>query len=450
MISQRPAKVGKYDIIEMLGKGAMGVVYKAHDPYMDRAVAIKLAVNERTDEQSESITKRMFINEARSAGRLDHPNILKVYEAGEEQGVPYMVMELIAGGNTLRNYCQPHTRLPIKQVVMLIRQAAKALEYAHTQSVLHRDIKPSNIMLTEAGVTKLVDFGIAHRIGADQTQPLIWGGTPLYMSPEQAQYKEVTAQSDLFSLGSVFYEMLAGAPAFGAKDSTLAISRIIRDNPEPLPALREDLPEILWDIVRKMLSKDLARRYRTGAQIVRDLDIALEDLAHSPKMLTEEQRIAKMKGLAFFASFSRAELKEVAKVAAWLNYPAGEIFFNEGDEECALFVLAEGSVALSIDGVRILDLDIGECFGEMEYLSDTKRTLSATATRDCTVLKIERDFRNWASLPSQMRLSRAFQDVLVQRLGATSKTLAKALGGEGAANRRNAPGGNFLRQWRRS
>ena len=151
-LEQQPAKIGKYDVIDVLGKGAMGVVYKGHDAYVDRPVAIKVATNTDADGEAESMARRMFVNEARSAGRLDHPNILKVYEAGEEQGMPYMVMEFINGGDTLRSYCKPDTLLPIKRVCELIRQAADALDYAHTQGVLQRDIKPANIMLTESGV----------------------------------------------------------------------------------------------------------------------------------------------------------------------------------------------------------------------------------------------------------------------------------------------------------
>ncbi len=209
-MSDIPKKIGKYDVVDVLGKGSMGIVYRGHDAYVDRPVAIKLATNTDSDDEGANMAKRMFVNEARSAGRLDHPNVLKVYEAGEENGQPYMVMEYIAGGDTLRSYCKAQNLLPIPTVVKLIRQAADALDYAHRQGVLHRDIKPANIMLTQDGVAKLGDFGIAKRLGVDQTQIIGWFGSPLYMSPEQAQDADITTQSDIFSLGSVFYEMLAG------------------------------------------------------------------------------------------------------------------------------------------------------------------------------------------------------------------------------------------------
>ncbi len=253
MSSEHPVKIGKYDVIGVLGRGAMGVVYRAHDPYVDRPVAIKLATN--ADADNEGVARRLFINEARSAGRLDHQNVLKVYEAGEDNGQPYMVMEFIDGGDTLRNYCRKESLLPVPTVIRIIRQAADALDYAHRNGVLHRDIKPANIMLTKEGVAKLGDFGIARRLGADQTQIVGWFGSPLYMSPEQARDAEITPQSDLFSLGSVFYEMLTGSPPFAAKRLTGLIQKVCHEDPVPLTEVRPELPEQLWPIVRRLLAE---------------------------------------------------------------------------------------------------------------------------------------------------------------------------------------------------
>ncbi len=426
-MDQNPKKVGKYDVVDVLGKGSMGVVYKGHDAYVDRPVAIKVATNADADDDGENMAKRMFVNEARSAGRLDHPNILKVYEAGEDQGMPYMVMEFINGGDTLRSYCKPETLLPIKQVVQLIRQAADALDYAHGKGVLHRDIKPANIMLTENNVAKLGDFGIARRMGIDQTQIIGWFGSPLYMSPEQAQDADLTPQSDLFSLGSVFYEMLAGEPPFAAKGLSSLIQKVVNEDPVPLPEVRPEVGDVIWRVVKKMLTKDLAGRYKTGAEIVLDLDKLIDILDRSAVMLSDEQKVEKMKEMAFFQQFSKNELKEVAKVASWRDYASADKVFSEGEQERAFYVIAEGSVAVTINGTRIRDLESGECFGEMEYLSGAGRSATVLANRDSTIVKVERDYKEWASLPSQVRLNRAFQEVLIERLQQTSKELARAL-----------------------
>ena len=427
MLDQKPDKIGKYDVVDILGKGSMGIVYKGHDAYVDRPVAIKVATNADAEDDGESMAKRMFVNEARSAGRLDHANILKVYEAGEEDGTPYMVMEFIPGGDTLRSYCKYDTLLPIPQVLTLIRQSADALNYAHEQGVLHRDIKPANIMLTEAGVAKLGDFGIARRMGVHETQIIGWFGSPLYMPSEQAQDEDLTPQSDLFSLGSVTYEMLVGAPPFAAKGLSSLIQKVVNEDPLPLPEVNEEIPEIVWRVVKKMLTKDLAGRYKTGAEIVTDLDELIDAIARSPVIMTDEEKLEKMKALTFFSQFSKNELKEVAKVAVWRNYMNGETIFNEGETERSFYVLADGSIAVTINGTRIRDLDAGECFGEMEYLSDTGRTATVVTNRESTILKIEGDYKEWASLPSQVRLNRAFQEVLIERLQTTSKALARAL-----------------------
>lgn len=425
-MAEIPKKIGKYDLIDVLGRGAMGVVYRGHDPYVDRPVAIKVATN--TDvESTQGVARRMFINEARSAGRLDHPNVLKVYEAGEDNDQPYMVMEYIHGGDTLRNYCKGDTLLPIPTVMRVIRQSADALDYAHTQGVLHRDIKPANIMLTKDGVAKIGDFGIARRLGVDQTQIVGWFGSPLYMSPEQARDQDITPQSDLFSLGSVFYEMLAGVPPFAAKGLTGLIQKVVHEDPQPLTEVRSDVPDQLWRIAKKMLEKDLGKRYKTGGEIVRDLDLLLNDARNVPLVLSDEQKIHRMGELIFFSGFTKNELKEVNKVAVWQRFDNGAAIFSEGERDRAFFVIVDGAVSIVINGVRIRDLEIGECFGEMEYLANGGRSATIVTNRETTVIKVERDFKEWASLPCQLRLSKAFQNMLIERLRATTKELARAL-----------------------
>ena len=425
-MAQVPEKIGKFEVLSVLGQGSMGVVYKGHDSYVDRPVAIKVATNTGGDSEASDLAHRMFVNEARSAGRLDHPNILKVYEAGEEHGMPYMVMEFINGGDTLRSYCKPDTLLPIKDVVRLIRQSADALNYAHEKGVLHRDIKPANIMLTEEGVAKLGDFGIARRMGVDQTQILGWFGSPLYMSPEQAQDSELTQQSDLFSLGSVTYELLTGTPPFAAKGLTGLIHKVVNEDPEPLTEKRPEVPQVLWQVVRKMLAKDLPGRYKSGAEIATALDKVIESLKHAPVQLSDEEKVERLKALKFFGSFSPVELKETAKVARWERRAAGEIVAEEGQDSTFLCVLVDGAVEMSSSGVIIADYEGGDCFGELEYLGGGPRSATFTVARDATLVIIDDDLKDWASLPCQLRFNRVFQDILVRRLRDASRELAKA------------------------
>lgn len=426
-MSDLPEKIGKYDVVDVLGKGSMGIVYRGHDAYVDRPVAIKLATNTDATDEGQSMAKRMFVNEARSAGRLDHVNILKVYEAGEEDGQPYMVMEYIAGGDTLKNHCKEDSLLPIQTVVQLMRQTADALNYAHEKGVMHRDVKPANIMLTKDGAAKLGDFGIARRLGVAETQIVGWFGSPLYMSPEQAKDTEIGPQSDLFSLGSVFYEMLVGVPPFAAKGLTGLIQKVCEEDPRALNEIRPEIPEALWKVVKKMLEKELGRRYRTGGDIVKDLDEVIEQLQHEPLVLSDEQKLERMSELAFFKDFSKSELKEIAKVALWRRYKAGEIVISANQSEKSFLVLAEGSVSVQIEGVQVRELSQGDCVGEMEYLSDIQRTAEVKALGDIVVLKIDQEIKSWASLPCQLRMSSVFQRILISRLADTSKALARAL-----------------------
>ena len=426
-MAELPEKIGKYDVVDVLGKGSMGIVYRGHDAYVDRPVAIKLATNTDDSDDSQSMAKRMFVNEARSAGRLDHAHILKVYEAGEELGQPYMVMEYIDGGDTLKNYCKEGDLLPIPVVVKLIKQTAEAIAYAHEQGVMHRDVKPANIMLTRDGSAKLGDFGIARRLGVAETQIVGWFGSPLYMSPEQARDQDIGPQSDLFSLGSVFYEMLVGTPPFAAKGLTGLIQKVCEEDPQPLNEIRPEIPEALWKVVKKMLEKELGRRYRTGSDIAEDLNEVTELLQHEPLLLTDEQKLERMAELKFFAEFSKNELKEVSKVAKWRRYRAGDVIFSPGETEKSFLVLVEGSVAIVINGVQVGEIATGECVGEMEYLSDIKRTAEVKATMDIVVLRVDEEIKAWASLPCQLRLNKVFQQVLIERLSKTSEALSRAL-----------------------
>jgi len=191
--------------------------------------------------------------------------------------------------------------------------------------------------------------------------------------------------------------------------------------------VRSEIPEQLWPIVRKLLEKDLGRRYRTGGELVRDLDALLGDARNLPLVLNDDQKLQRLADLAFFRDFTGNELKEIAKVAAWRRFEPGAVLFAEGDKERAFYVVAEGAVGIIMNGVRIRDLEPGECFGEMEYLADGGRSATVTANRDTTVVRIDRDFKEWASLPCQLRMGKAFQGVLIARLRETTKELARAL-----------------------
>jgi len=210
-----PTKIGKYVIINKIGKGSTGDVYLSHDPYYRRDVAIKVYnIEEDADADRAKVSRKMFFNEAHMVGMLQHPNIMPIYDAGEEDGKYYVVTEHIQGARTLAAYCRPDNLLRVDDVVEIIYKCAKALHYAHGRGVIHRDIKPSNVMLTIDNDVRIIDFGIA--IVTDSEVSRIEGiaGSPSYMSPEQVQSEELTNRSDLYSLGAVMYELLTGFRPF--------------------------------------------------------------------------------------------------------------------------------------------------------------------------------------------------------------------------------------------
>jgi len=262
-------QIGRYHIEGELGKGAMGLVYRATDPNIGRTVALKTMRLDVHGIEAEEMLQR-FRNEARSAGVLNHPNIVTIYDAGEADGLFYMAMEVIEG-ETLQQLLQKHRVLPVEQVLSLCRQVGEGLDFAHERHVIHRDIKPANIMLTTSGLVKIMDFGIA-KAGGGLTSTGQVLGTPNYMSPEQVKGKPLDGRSDLFSLGVVLYEMLTGEKPFGAQNVTTIIYKIVHEDPIPPRELDVSIHPGLSAVVARALSKDPELRYQTGAQLATDLE----------------------------------------------------------------------------------------------------------------------------------------------------------------------------------
>jgi eukaryotic-like serine/threonine-protein kinase len=420
-----PEKIGKYEVLDVAGKGAMGTVYVGHDPFIDRPVAIKVCLSKVNEDMGE-LARRMFFNEAQSAGALDHPNILRIYDAGEEDGEPYIVMEYVAGGATLQSFCNPEDRLPVETIVAHMHQCAKALDYAHRRKVLHRDIKPANIMLTESGEIKLGDFGIAQRLLPDKTQLLSTFGSPRYMSPEQAQDEKLSEQSDLYSFGVSMYELLAGQAPFTARSLPQLVNFIINRDPQPLRELRPEVPEALEKIVSRAMAKSRADRYLCAAEIAADLATVYDSAAPSaPPELDEEEQFNIARKLAFFNDFSDSELEEVLAVATWHPFTDGQRIISEGETDQSFHVIARGDVDIMIADKRISSLSRGECIGEIGYLSKVNRIASAVACGEVMTLRIDEMHMEWASLPCQLRFNKVFQKVLIERLSSTTRELAR-------------------------
>ncbi len=264
--------LGRYQVEKELGKGAMGVVYVGRDPKIGRTVAIKtMALSEEFEGDELEAVKRRFFREAETAGRLNHPNIVTIYDAGEEHDLAYIAMEFLKGKD-LAAYCKPGNLLPIPQVLSIVERVAEALDYAHQHNVVHRDIKPANIMWDRAtDSVKVTDFGIARITDSSKTKTGMVLGTPSHMSPEQLSGERITGQSDLYSLGVTLYQLACGKLPFEAGSMAQLMYKIANEEPTNIQSINPAVPARLATVIGQTLAKDIARRFRTGGEMAQAL-----------------------------------------------------------------------------------------------------------------------------------------------------------------------------------
>jgi eukaryotic-like serine/threonine-protein kinase len=261
--------VGRYQIIEELGRGAMGVVYKARDPLLDRTVAIKTVDLTLTHEEAESFEQR-FYREAKSAGSLNHVNIVTIYDVGKTEDVAYIAMELLEG-RSLRQILDSGAVLPPNKVADIAAQVADGLAFAHKHDTVHRDIKPANIMVLDSGIVKITDFGIALLSRGSRTVDGAVFGSPKYISPEQVVGHHVDRRCDIFSLGAVLYELLTGLPPFDADDLNAILYKVINETPLPPTSRNRGIPPVFDRIVAKALAKNPEDRYQSAQEMASGL-----------------------------------------------------------------------------------------------------------------------------------------------------------------------------------
>ncbi len=272
--------LGRYEIVGELGQGAMGVVYRATDPLIDRIVAIKTITLSLAQEEREEYEAR-FYQEAKAAGRLSHPNIVTIYDVGRSGDIAYIAMEFLQG-RELRDILNDDKLLPVDQAIDVVAQVAMGLAYAHEHGIIHRDIKPSNIMVGSDGHVKITDFGIARMASSGvRTQTGMVLGSPKYMSPEQVMGKMADQRSDVFSLGVMLYEMLTGQPPFSGENVNAIMYQTLNSIPQQPSALNPAVPDMLNFIVAKALAKDLEHRYQNARDFVNDLRACREGMPRS-------------------------------------------------------------------------------------------------------------------------------------------------------------------------
>ncbi|HLM80226.1 MAG TPA: serine/threonine-protein kinase [Terriglobales bacterium] len=293
MDDRRSERFGRYEILTELGRGAMGVVYKARDPKINRVVAVKTVSLAGQPPEEEREYRERFFREAEAAGRLSHPGIVTIFDVGEEPEtrVPYIVMEFVGGQSLDKLLSRDDHKLPVETALQLALELAEALDCAHGQGVVHRDLKPANILLTEDGHAKIADFGVAKLNLANHTLAGRAYGTPAYMSPEQLNGEAVDGRSDLFSLGVILYTVLTGYRPFQGNSALTVSFKVVNHEPMPATVLDTELPQGLDHIITRAMAKDPAERYQSGEEMVQDI----QKLREGRELLSKTK--AKLPGL---------------------------------------------------------------------------------------------------------------------------------------------------------
>ncbi len=426
-MSDRPHKIGKYTVLSELGQGASAVVYLGEDPFNDRKVAIKVAKQDaEMGEEEAKRFEKLFLNEASLAGKLNHPNIVAVYDAVVETDQQYIVMEYVPGGS-LKKFCSETNLLPVRQAVLVIFKMCRALDYAFQNGVIHRDIKPANILLSERDEIKISDFGTAKISHATHTQIDGFLGSPAYMSPEQINEEGPSVQTDIYSLGVVMYELLTGRLPFRAENAVAMINKILNEDPVPIQQLRPDLPEKLVEIVGKAMDKDPKIRYGSWFEMASELANTFPQLERYSHEISSTEKFNKLRALPFFREFRDAELWEVLRGAVWESHGRDQNLLLEGEIGQAFFIIVGGQVKVVKDGKLLNVLKEGDCFGEMAYLSGdrARRSASIISVSEVQLLKIAASQLESLSEGCQLRFNREFLRTLIERLTWTSSVLAQ-------------------------
>ena len=412
-----PERIGKYVIVREVGRGSTGTVYLSHDPYYGRDVAIKVYHGEGNDDAERArIARKMFLSEAHMVGMLQHPQLMPIYDAGEEDGHCYVVTEYVHGARTLAAFCRPDDLLRVDVILEIVFKCAKALHYAHSRGVIHRDIKPSNILYTQDGDVRIIDFGIALIDGADMSRIEGIAGSPSYMSPEQVQSRELTNRSDLYSLGAVMYELLTGSRPFRAGNLAKLMHQIVYATPPPVHTLRREVTEDLEDVVATALHKEPEKRFRSGLEFAAALTRVHQKLLAKAGPIEQSEQLALLRRLRFFHDFSQAEIGEVLKASAWQDYGPNEEIIREGDMDDRFYVVVAGDCNVLRHGRTVGHLGTGDCFGEASYVPGARRSASVRTGGSVTLLKVGATLLEQSSAACQLRFNRMFLRSLIERL----------------------------------
>ena len=422
-------KIGKYEVIRSLGKGATAIVYLARDPDLDRLVAIKLI---RFGEDNAAMSRRLrklFQTEDSIGRRLDHPNIVKIYDAVVEPERAYLAMEFVDGA-ALDKFCAINRLLPMHRVIGIIFKCCLALDHAFRQGIVHRDIKPANILIDANDNPKITDFGLGLNLRKDmgQDSTFVMGvGSPAYMSPEQVKNYPLSHKTDLYSLGVLLFQLLTGRLPFRANNPATLVYKIVNMDSPSVCALNPNLPPGLDPIIKKALEKDLYSRYRNGAEFAKDLSAVRYQMQEEDQTQQDMTHFERLRKVAFFAEFEDIELWEVLRISVWRELSEKVTLIREGDHHRRFGIVVDGFVEVSANGRVICRLGSGEVVGEMAFLhpSDSCRQATVVTLEPTLFLDINSAALDLSSDEVRERFNKVLLVKVLNRLREANKALAK-------------------------
>lgn len=427
--------IGKYRIIKKLGEGATSEVYLCRDDFHDRNVAIKrVRSSVLSDAVDGPVYARFFAAEAALVGRLQHPNVVQIYDAVPDPSSPYVVMEYVPG-TTLRTFCRPDQLLPLELIVEIGFKCAMALGYVFRQGLIHRDVKPANIlaMVSETGTVtdvKISDFGSVLNLTAESTQ-IHQVGSLAYMAPEQLDGEVPDCRADIYGLGAVLYHLIAGRPPFEAQSQAVLMNQIYNHTPATLSGQRMGANNAVNEVIQGALAKDPNQRYSSWdafAQALSGLITTHQVPRGHLQGVLDSERFTLLRALDFFTHFGDVELWEVVHRAKWQRFPYGHALYRRGEEGRTFHIIAQGSVEVYRDGQRVALLGAGTSVGEMAYLApnpDLRRhSTDVVVSEPATTISFTPEVMQQLSPTCRHLFDEAFIRVLVRRLHAAHEALA--------------------------
>jgi serine/threonine protein kinase len=429
-----PATIGKYRVLGRLGEGATSEVFLGYDDFQQRNVAIKrVRSTSLGDAQDAHYSERFFAAEAALVGRLQHPNVVQIFDAVPDAGGPYLVMEYVAG-STLRPFCRSDQLLSLELIVEIGFKCAMALGYVFRQGLIHRDVKPANLLtvLNNGTITdvKITDFGSVLNLASDVTQ-IYRVGSLAYMSPEQLDGGTLDCRADMYSLGAVLYHLIAGRPTFDGHVQSAMMHQIYHTKPAPLSGVRSGVTAGLDAVIQRALAKTPDERYADWDEFAQ----ALSGLITSQQVprgqlqgVLDSERFNLLRSLDFFADFGDVELWEVVHRAKWQRFAFGHALYRKGEEGNTFHIMAQGMVEVFRDGKRVAQLGSGTSVGEMAYLAPSpdlkKHSTDVIVTEPATTISFTPETLTQLSANCRHMFHDSFIRVLVRRLHAAHEALA--------------------------